>query len=243
MKQVNKESGNVLFLILIAVALFAALSYAVTQSTRSGAGSTDREQSLLGSASLTQYPTALRTAVVRMLLAGIDVKDLAFNGPANFTGTSETYLVFHPDGGGAVFQQPPTDVMQSGASGNWSHNARYSIPNIGRSNGDAASADLIAFLPNINTPSCQRVNQQMGISQTDSGCTYNANNIPTITVTEAVIKENRSYTSPATGADLVAPITLNCGAVFTGKATGCFAAGGADATALGNVFYSVIIER
>lgn len=241
MKQVNKESGNVLFLILIAVALFAALSYAVTQSTRSGAGSTDREQSLLGSASLTQYPTALRTAVVRMLLSGIDIKDVAFNDPANFAGVSENYLVFHPDGGGAVYQQPPGDVMSGGATGTWYHNTNYYIPGIGRSGGTADAADLIAFLPGINTPSCQRVNTQMGVNPTAGNCNPNANQIPVVSVTEALIESNRTMLPATPGTAIGAPVVLNCGEAFTAKATGCFEDSGADG--LGNVFYSVIIER
>ncbi|HEY8190982.1 MAG TPA: hypothetical protein VIG74_01055, partial [Alphaproteobacteria bacterium] len=59
------ERGNVLFLILIAVALFAALSYAVTQSSRSGGGDANSETNLINSATLTQYPAGLRTSIIR----------------------------------------------------------------------------------------------------------------------------------------------------------------------------------
>lgn len=248
MKQMNRESGNVLFLILIAVALFAALSYAVTQSTRSGAGSTDREQSLLGSASLTQYPTALRTSVVRMLLAGLDVKDLLFAAPAGFTTISNQHLlVFHPDGGGAVYQQAPVDVMASGGVGTWSHNMNFAIPGIGRTAtpATAATADLIAFLPGVNDPSCARVNTQMGVNTTAGGCVPNYYGIPSITISDVNhIRDNQEEEPLPTV--IVAPVggNLNCPnaaetGAFTGKATGCFNGG----TGLGNVFYSVIIER
>ena len=67
------ERGNVLFLILIAVALFAALSYAVTQSTRSGSGDASGETNLISSAQLTQYPAGIRTSIVRMIIAGAQV--------------------------------------------------------------------------------------------------------------------------------------------------------------------------
>ncbi len=81
----NGESGNVLFLILIAVALFAALSYAVTQSSRSGGGDAASETNLINSSTITQYPAGIRTALVRMIVSsGVTADELSFNTPSDF---------------------------------------------------------------------------------------------------------------------------------------------------------------
>lgn len=237
---VNRESGNVLFLILIAVALFAALSYAVTQSTRSGGGSTEREQSLLGSASLTQYPTSLRTAVIRMILAGNDVRNLFFNAPGDFT-VSTSVEVFHPDGGGAVHQQTPSDVMATASPGSWVHNANFYIDQIGRDTGSAGN-DLIAFMPGVNLATCQRINFQMGLPSSGSGCGAYVDEIPQFDATNADLLENmdEAYTFPnALGEQIV------CGTAFYGMSTGCFYDPNLLVNGItgNNVFYSVILER
>jgi len=169
MKQKQTQKGNVLFLILIAVALFAALSYAVTQSSRSG-GDSGRETNILNSAQLAQYPNQIRTAVLRMIIDGRDITDVRFNAPADFDdlGTNEEARgVFHPEGGGAVFQNAPADFMRSGGvntDGEWTYNMDFEVPEIGVSATGAGGNDLIAFLPGVTEAVCQRINAEAGIS-------------------------------------------------------------------------------
>lgn len=173
-----EESGNVLFLILIAVALFAALSYAVTQSTRSGAGSGDNETALINSAQLTQYPASVRTAVVRMVIGGTDVNNIEFNPPSDYGSLSDNSVgVFHPSGGGATFSTSPADFMdptgltltsaQNLSTGEWAYNGENQIDLIGTTNTTAATddtADIIAFLPGITQTLCRRINSELGIT-------------------------------------------------------------------------------
>src|SRR5690606_6731004 len=113
--------------------------------------------------SLTQYPTGLRSSVLRMILAGADVRNIMFNAPAAFDAVSSgehVLLVFHPDGGGAVFQDAPADVMANAQPGEWTFNAELDVPQIGRHG--VGGNDLIAFLVGVNQPVCERINEELG---------------------------------------------------------------------------------
>lgn len=244
----QKESGNVLFLILIAVALFAALSYAVTQSTRSGSGTTERETVLLNSAGLTQYPTTLRTAVVRMILSGFNVVDIGFDSPssANFNNASARNRVFHPQGGGAVYQTAPLEVMSVNASPNWRYNGNFEIPQIGQSG--AGGNDLIAFLPRVTISVCRRLNEELGITtnftSTDSG-------IPDYDAPNASLENDYTINGPVpfpTAAVAATNVISNnaapVGGDFIGQPAACFRDPNIGVTGgVGYVFYSVLLER
>ncbi len=109
---IYRQSGNVLFLILIAVALFAALSYAVTSSSRGGDSTGfSREKAKLAAAELVQYGIQLEQAILRMKMVNkcldtqisfenpIDPDYLNPNAPA-----SGSCHVFLPSGGGAAWK-------------------------------------------------------------------------------------------------------------------------------------------
>ena len=134
----SNEQGNVLFLILIAVALFAAPSYAITSSTRSGGGSADNETNLLHSAGIIQYPASVQTAIARMRLTdNIRAEDLEFYPPSNLASCSDAKkCVFHPQGGGATWSDAPADVM-TGVNLNperrWHYTGAFEFDGIGTS--------------------------------------------------------------------------------------------------------------
>lgn len=231
----RKESGNVLFLILIAVALFAALSYAVTQSTRSGGGDAGGETNRINSAQLTQYPAGVRSSVVRMIIGSVDVGNVSFNVPSDFTnlGSNISWGVFHPQGGGATYARAPGDLMASGNTGPWHFNSKNQIELIGTTDSGGpteATADIIAFLPEISLSVCKKVNEELGLPTTipiETG----------IDVTSDMLASGGTAPGIAAGGGTIGGDVDE----LDGQPFGCFQQGtGASAK---YIYYHVLIER
>jgi hypothetical protein len=95
MNKNSTQSGNVLFLILIAVVLFAALSYAVTQSTRGGGDATE-DKLKLDVARVLQQGTMIKTEILRRKIFGEEIQFDDSSGGIYESGEGIT-LEFPPD--------------------------------------------------------------------------------------------------------------------------------------------------
>ena len=96
------QSGNVLFIILIAVALFATLSYAVTNSSRSGAGSTDKDEQKLDQAVIDSHMASLNQGRMTLELAR-GCETINYDPPSEWGVESKRCHMFHPDGAGVAY--------------------------------------------------------------------------------------------------------------------------------------------
>jgi len=180
MMKKNTQAGNVLFLILIAVALFAGLSYVVTQSTRSSPAGAGREKVLLQLNQVHNYSVNIKTALSRVLTNGGSFETLSFEDVRfvdDYTNTncvSETCRIFSSLGGGALWAEPPegfndgTDYIFSGHS---------QVKGIGQdSPGNADAAELLLIVPNLSESTCLAVHAHLNggavtpIPEDSSGC-------------------------------------------------------------------------
>lgn len=160
--------GNALFLILIAVALLAALSYAITSS---GRGTTDvkREQFILEAANLIQFAGEFEVAVNRLkLINGCTDTQISFANTVYLT-TSNTLSapegnypgapadkrchIFNPAGGGLTARTFPKLAVSPQTYGGLTsgHGALNfgAVPGLG-----TAEADLILAFPHISQQAC-----------------------------------------------------------------------------------------
>ena len=244
------EQGNALFLILIAVALFAALSYAVTNSGRGGTG-IDREEASIAAAEIVQMAAQIEQAIMRMqIINGCSDTDISFAYDSDSDGDvdsdddywndgsgTECY-VFDPNGGGLTYQAASLkwlDGLNSAEDlyGDVFVHSRTCIQNMGsndvaacHTDGISSNTELILFIPYLSEEICTEiVRQTIGF---DSG------NVPVDPADAwfSTVKFSGSYGDGAR-------INLNASPNFLSSNAGCFE--GSDIS--GYHFYHVLIAR
>lgn len=99
----KSQSGNAMIYVLIAIVLFAALSFTFSRQTDTGeAGGLDDAKAEMYATQMIAYATSTKSALDQMIFSGASIDDLNFTLPsqAGFNNAPTITKVYHPDGGG-----------------------------------------------------------------------------------------------------------------------------------------------
>ena len=115
----NTQSGNVLFYILIAVALLASLMFAVSQSGRGSAKQISEERARLIASEMIEYSNIIGAAISQLRLRGCDEDQINFDnnlvtGYTNTNAPTDGFCdVFSVSGAGINISTPPEEAQPS----------------------------------------------------------------------------------------------------------------------------------
>ncbi len=169
----HHQRGNVLFYILIAVALLAALSYAISGSIRSGGSDAlNDERAGLYAAELIEYANIVSNATAQLRLRGCSETTLNYYhvsvaGHVNAGAPGDNSCdIFHINGGGVARIAIPAEITDPATTPNyiWTIMPLNEIEGVGLSDNDADSADLIMVADYLKQSICIKINDLLGVS-------------------------------------------------------------------------------
>lgn len=222
--------GNVLFIILIAVALFAALSYAITSSMRSGGSDgTSAEKMRTDIATMMQYTSSLRQGVMRLILSNgctdetINVYSPSWAGSPDYVNVrapaNGSCDLFSPKGGDVIWQRPPLSSQIIGGT-EYNIDGGVGVLNVGLDTCDKTELMAYTYVPR---ETCLAINKQLGIT--------NPGGEPPVQTTWNKSIPAPNHGSFGWGSQLGNPSNYGCGVSLAyagetpellGQTTGCF---------------------
>ncbi|MEM7679689.1 MAG: hypothetical protein AAF182_01630 [Pseudomonadota bacterium] len=187
----SAENGNVLFLIFIAVILFGALSFAVSDMMRGASPERlQEEKASLFADSILGYGRILRTAIKDMRINGCAPLEISFENQVTANNENELLdvdytheppadekcKVFSPQGGGVNYSPPDPEWLSDIDGfdpnyGQWYFPADVCIPGIGTSpeedcDGDGEdNEDIVLILPYISPAVCKLIQARMEVDE------------------------------------------------------------------------------
>lgn len=161
--QQRSQSGSVIFILMIGIAIFAALAYAVTASLRTGTGATENtelDKASLDATAVNDFAQSVRTGVQQMKNDGIEDTQIDFMDPADagYNIAPHEKKIFHPEGGGVgyIAVWPSLDDPTQSSTTAW-HYLSNTIDGIG----SASGAELIMTLMYVPQKTCLQINKAL----------------------------------------------------------------------------------
>lgn len=227
--QRQSERGNVLFFIFLAIVLFAALGFTVSNIMRSGdPNMINEERSELYANEIIDLGRIMRSTVQELKIDGCDNTQISFEGLDDQWGgqysnpgspTNNSCHVFDSAGGGALKPSALNDWLYQPWGFEYSgveFNSEILVESIGSSD-----SELIFWIYNIKPQICAAINKRLGFPETHSD-----------TTTAFTDEFKGSYSSAADN------LGDDPSSIFEGKMSGCQY----DAAGFGH-FWQVIIAR
>lgn len=223
------QAGNVFFIILIAVMLFAALAFTFSKGIQQGGQTISQRQAEIASSDILNYAQRVERGVQTILADRVSENDLSFDnhfisGYANTDCVTNACKVFETGGGGVTWQKPPPKA-NNGEPYAIATNRVGSVDGTTKQVGTTA-LDLVIILP-VKPLVCDTINRQTnGFTTWESSVSLNDSTL-----------FDGDYATPA-GA------RISRGNETAQPTTGCFCIGSSPCeTADPHYFYSVIYER
>ena len=166
----HSQSGNVLWFILVAIALIGILTGILTRSGSSVDQGGDVEQSRIKASSIMRYAKGLEEAITQMKLRGISENEISFENDktsvdyTNDRCNRDDCLLFDVNGGGQVYLPPPAGTSRASE---WLFTG---YNNVGNEDGpvgtteDIRGNDLLIMLPGISQSLCTQINRDLGVA-------------------------------------------------------------------------------
>lgn len=170
----TSESGSVIWFILLAVVLLAALTITVSRSSDSVEQSGDRERARVVASEIMRYAKGLEQAISKMRINGISENEISFQNSfisdyENPYCTNTSCRLFHKEGGGLTYQRPESGWLDGAYSSEdyygetlFSGNACIlNVGNYGESGSCIGTSDqeLMMFIPFVRKSICLEINR------------------------------------------------------------------------------------
>ena len=160
----NNQSGNALFITLIAIALFSALTMVIAKLENAAEFDMDYEKMRAAVGQLTNFTTTLETSLQKVkTFHGCSENELDFYADSynssnyQHASTNTKCQLFHPAGGGMTYIEADDAILSNSSGDDYRITGQQVVDGIGTD-----AADLV-FLATVTHDACLFINQKLGI--------------------------------------------------------------------------------